>query len=101
MNNKAPLHPTEDSAKIVELQLEAINHRKMLLALGNDLAIRLHYGATTSCVEILTTLYGAWMNYDPENPEWGKRDRFILSKGHAAPSLGSAPQLGVPPDGAV
>lgn len=47
-----------------------------------------HPGGSLSAVEILTALYfGGWMNYDPKNPQDPNRDRFILSKGHAAPVL--------------
>jgi len=40
-----------------------------------------------SSVEILTALYFDIMNVDPGNPRWDCRDRFVLSKGHAAPVL--------------
>lgn len=46
-----------------------------------------HSGGSLSAVEILATLYGAVLRTDPANPEWPDRDRFILSKGHAAPAL--------------
>lgn len=46
-----------------------------------------HPGGSLSAVEILTALYFEIMNYDLENPNWSGRDRFILSKGHAAPVL--------------
>ena len=46
-----------------------------------------HSGGSLSCAEILTVLYGAYMNVDPERPDWEERDRFVLSKGHAAPML--------------
>lgn len=46
-----------------------------------------HYGGALSCVEILTLLYFKVMNIDPKNPHWDKRDRFILAKGHAGPTL--------------
>ncbi len=46
-----------------------------------------HPGGSLSAVEILTALYFEIMNYDVENPNWSGRDRFILSKGHAAPVL--------------
>jgi len=85
--NKKALDPIGDAEKIQELKLCAIHHRKKLLELGKDLSIRLHYGAATSSVEILTTLYKVWMTYKPEEPQWNDRDRFVLSKGHAAPSL--------------
>jgi transketolase len=48
-------------------------------------------GHPTSCfsvVEILTVLYFAGiLSYRPKEPGWPERDRFILSKGHAAPAL--------------
>lgn len=46
-----------------------------------------HPGGSLSIVDILTTLYFEEMNIDPANPKWEKRDRFVLSKGHAAPAL--------------
>jgi transketolase len=46
-----------------------------------------HPGGSLSAVEILTTLYWNVLNHDPANPKWEGRDRFILSKGHAAPVL--------------
>jgi len=46
-----------------------------------------HVGGGLSAVEILATLYGAVLKYDVENPLDKNRDRFILSKGHAAIAL--------------
>jgi len=46
-----------------------------------------HPGGSLSCVEILVTLYFRVMRHDPNNPNWEDRDRFVLSKGHAAPTL--------------
>src|ERR1700684_2872359 len=47
-----------------------------------------HPTSSLSAVEVLTALYfGGVMRYDPKNPTWPQRDRFILSKGHAAPLL--------------
>jgi transketolase len=46
-----------------------------------------HPGGSLSAVEILVTLYWDVMRHDPANPKWPGRDRFILSKGHAAPVL--------------
>lgn len=45
-----------------------------------------HPGGSLSAVEIVTALYfGGFLRYDPENPEWPERDRFVLSKGHGVP----------------
>ena len=46
-----------------------------------------HPGGSLSAVEILTALYFDEMNVDPRNPKMEDRDRFVLSKGHAAPVL--------------
>lgn len=58
-----------------------------------------HPGGSLSITDILTVLYfgrtynedtGSWesiMRYDPQDPLWPRRDRFVLSKGHAAPAL--------------
>lgn len=58
-----------------------------------------HPGGSLSVADILAVLYfgkifdadaGQWeriMRYDPKDPLWPRRDRFILSKGHAAPAL--------------
>lgn len=49
-----------------------------------------HPGGSLSAVEIVTALYFNVLRHDPENPQWPDRDRFILSKGHAAPVLYAA-----------
>lgn len=46
-----------------------------------------HPGGSLSCADILTVLYFNQMNIDPKKPQDTKRDRFVLSKGHAAPVL--------------
>lgn len=47
-----------------------------------------HPSSSLSAVDILTALYfGAILRYNPEEVDWPLRDRFILSKGHAAPAL--------------
>jgi transketolase len=46
-----------------------------------------HPGGSLSAVEIVTALYFRLLRHDPQNPKWSDRDRFILSKGHAAPVL--------------
>ena len=51
----------------------------MSLSAGSESS---HFGGGLSIVEITATLFGSIMSYDPKNPEWEDRDRFILSKGH-------------------
>lgn len=43
-----------------------------------------HLGGSCSCADIVAVLYFYKMNIDPENPKYEDRDRFLLSKGHAA-----------------
>lgn len=46
-----------------------------------------HLGSSLSCVELLVAAYFGALRVDPEQPRDPLRDRFILSKGHAAPAL--------------
>ncbi len=46
-----------------------------------------HPGGSLSCTDILVSLYFSKLRHDPKNPKWPDRDRFLLSKGHAAPAL--------------
>jgi transketolase len=71
---------------VSELDRKALLIRKhiieMLLKAGSG-----HAGGSLSATELLTTLYFYKLKHDPKNPKWDGRDRFILSKGHAAPLL--------------
>lgn len=49
-----------------------------------------HLGSSLSCVEILTVAYFSFLQIDPKNPSDSRRDRFILSKGHAVTTLYAA-----------
>ena len=49
-----------------------------------------HPGGSLSAVEIVTALYFGLLQHKPKDPQWSDRDRFILSKGHAAPLLYAA-----------
>lgn len=49
-----------------------------------------HPGGSLSAADIVTALYFRVLRHDPEDPQWSGRDRFILSKGHAAPILYAA-----------
>lgn len=49
-----------------------------------------HPGGSLSAVEIVTYLYFKEMEINPKEPKWEERDRFVLSKGHAAPVLYAA-----------
>ena len=49
-----------------------------------------HPGGSLSAAEVYAYLYGKEMRYNPREPKWEDRDRFVLSKGHCAPGLYAA-----------
>ena len=49
-----------------------------------------HIGAVLSAADILAVLYADILRYDPEDPKWDGRDRFIMSKGHAGAAVYAA-----------
>ncbi len=69
-----------------QLQIAACNIRMSVIE-GTFHAKSGHPGGSLSIADTLAYLYEAEMNIDPENPDWGSRDRLVLSKGHAAPAL--------------
>ena len=69
-----------------ELAKVALNVRIGILK-GVHAAKSGHPGGSLSCADMLTYLYFKQMNIDPKNPQMENRDRFVLSKGHAAPAL--------------
>lgn len=53
-------------------------------------AVSGHPGGSLSAAEVVTALFFRVLRYRPSEPCWAERDRFILSKGHAAPLLYAA-----------
>lgn len=49
-----------------------------------------HIGGTLSAIDLIAVLYETQMKYDPKNPQWKGRDRFVSSKGHAGPGIYAA-----------
>jgi transketolase len=49
-----------------------------------------HIGSVLSCADILAVLYAGALNVRPAEPRWPKRDRFVMSKGHAGAGLYAA-----------
>jgi len=74
------------SKKIKELENIARETRKWIIktthAAGSG-----HPGGSLSATDIITVLYFHVMDHKPDDPKWPDRDRFVLSKGHAAPAL--------------
>src|ERR1700742_839256 len=71
---------------LAELQAIALRVRRDIVEMIGA-AKNGHPGGSLSAVEILVELYFDYMKIDPANPKWPDRDRFLLSKGHAAPVL--------------
>lgn len=83
MENIKKLPNARLKEKAKELRLEIL---EMTTRAGSG-----HPSSSWSSVEIVTALYfGGVLSYQPENPLWEDRDRFIMSKGHAAPLLYAA-----------
>ena len=72
--------------ELLYLKKKTIQLRKDILKMLNKSGSG-HTGGSLSIVELLTVLFYSEMKHDPANPKWQGRDRFILSKGHAAPAL--------------
>jgi len=72
--------------KIRQLQETARQVRINVLKMLNK-ANSGHTGGSLSATDILVALYFEVMRHRPDDPAWRERDRFVLSKGHAAPAL--------------
>ena len=74
--------PKELAAKACEIRKHVI---RMVGAASSG-----HPGGSLSAADIVTVLYFNKMRIRPDDPKWADRDRFVLSKGHAAPVLYAA-----------
>ena len=75
-----------DAKDITKLNLKAVKIRKHIIEMLYR-AKSGHPGGSLSAVDALVALYFVHMNVNPKKPNDPNRDRFILSKGHAAPAL--------------
>lgn len=75
-----------------QLEIFAVKERLLLME-GIFNAKAGHPGGSLSIAELLAYLYNVEMKVDPKNPNDPNRDRFVLSKGHAAPALYAALSL--------
>lgn len=71
---------------IKTLEKKAVGIRKDILIMLEKAASG-HTGGSLSMVEILLALYYCRLRHDPGNPNWQKRDKVVLSKGHGCPAL--------------
>jgi transketolase len=83
VEGKLPMH---DESKIKELIRIAKDLRKQSLRMITNSGAG-HPGGSLSVADIIAVLYFHEMRVDPKNPNWGERDRLVLSKGHASPPL--------------
>ena len=74
------------SASIKEMEAIAKRLRRHIVSMIGKAGSG-HPGGSLSAVEIVTSLYFKVLRHKPQDPCWPDRDRFILSKGHAAPML--------------
>lgn len=67
-----------------DLEDKALDLRKRVITVSKISGAG-HIASSLSCVDILNALYnGGLLRFNCTRPDWGDRDRFILSKGHAA-----------------
>lgn len=78
--NELAIQTVRDKARVIRQDII-----KMLGEAGSG-----HTGGSLSAADIVACLYFWEMNLNAENPHWAERDRFVLSKGHAAPVLYAA-----------
>jgi transketolase len=74
------------STSLAEMEAIAKRLRRQIVAMTGKAGSG-HPGGSLSAVEILLALYFKVLRHKPQDPHWPDRDRFILSKGHAAPAL--------------
>jgi transketolase len=78
-----------DAAQVAAIESRAARMRydivEMIAEAGSG-----HPGGSLSAADIVASLYFGIMRHDPKRPDWPERDRFVLSKGHAAPVLYAA-----------
>jgi len=75
---------TQDVKQLVQEKAKAI---RVSIVQSVTAAKSGHPGGSLSIADVMALLYYVEMNVDPANPKDPNRDRFVLSKGHAAPAL--------------
>jgi len=74
-----------DDRKLADLEATACDMRYQIVKMMGAGKAH-HFGGSLSIVEMVTALYFYKMRYDPANPDWDGRDRFVMSKGHTVPA---------------
>lgn len=73
-------------SKNINSDSKCIEQRREILKIFQTTK-RGHISSALSIIDIIRVLYDSILNYQPDNPEWDGRDRFILSKGHGCLAL--------------
>jgi transketolase len=84
---KHPPRGTPERQELVERLQDRAKHVRLETVRLTSIAGAGHYTATFSAAELFAALYYAELRYRPDEPDWPDRDRFVLSKGHAAIGL--------------
>lgn len=90
MINQAPAQSRSIPAQLPRLSIQEL--QKLAAKLRIDILDMIyepqsgHPGSSLSCIDLLVNIWFSHMLWDPSNPEWVDRDRFIMSKGHGAPA---------------
>ena len=97
IDNSSPSNPDPDSMNLAAIPAMDDDIHAQLAEIARKIRIHIikiigeagsgHPGGSLSIADILSYLYFRAMNLDPLNPDKTDRDRFVLSKGHAAPAL--------------
>jgi len=74
-----------DDCTVRQLTLKAAEMRFQIICMMGANKVH-HFGGSLSEADIISALYFYKMRYDPANPTWPERDRFIMSKGHSVPA---------------
>jgi len=80
---------TDTPANAAAVTVKAARMRRDIVAMIAEAGSG-HPGGSLSAADIVAALYFGVLRHDPADPQWAERDRFVLSKGHAAPVLYAA-----------
>ncbi len=78
------LQSQNDLVDVIREKAQWMRRRAMEMVYAKKLG---HLGGDYSATDIIATLYFGVLSYDPDQPDWEDRDRFIMSKGHATGAL--------------
>jgi transketolase len=76
--------PALDGTLPAEFERKAVNTIRMLAADGVQAANSGHPGMPMGMAQVAFVLWTRFMHYNPFNPDWANRDRFVLSAGHGS-----------------